>query len=97
MKNSDRNKHLQFFSLHKVINNSQEACRFCVCILLRKNTDKSKESVSVKCTVYRNILHFPYKTADLNIFSFVGVNEGQAKTFLRQITGQQLWPAQINA
>lgn len=65
-----------------------------------KNTDNSKETVYGKCTpssVYESLLHFSFKTADLNIFSFVGVNEGQAKTFLRQITGQQLWPAQINS
>lgn len=98
MRNSDRNIHLEFCSLHKVINNSQEACRFVGC--LEENTDNSKETVCVKCTpysVYRSLLHFLFKTADLNIFSFVGVNEGQAKTFLRQITGQQLWPTEINS
>lgn len=42
-------------------------------------------------------MHFLFETADLNIFSFAGVNEGQVKTFLRQITGQQLWTAQINS
>lgn len=30
-------------------------------------------------------------------FSLVGINEGQAKTFLRQITGQQLWLTEINS
>lgn len=73
--------------------------QFCVCSLV-KDTDNRKETVTVKCTlysVYASLLHFSFKTADLNIFSFVGVDEGQAKTFLRQITGQQLWPAQINS
>lgn len=71
----------------------------CVCFTEKTQT-KSKEAVYVKSapySVYRSLLHFSFKTADLNIFSFVGVNEGQAKTFLRQITGQQLWPAQINS
>lgn len=63
---------------------------------LERNTDKQQRNCP--CEVFfRSLLHFSFKTADLNIFSFVGVNEGQAKTFLRQITGQQLWPAQINS
>lgn len=39
MRDSDRNKHLQFCSLPKMINNSPEACRF-VCSL-GENTDNS--------------------------------------------------------
>lgn len=99
MRNSDRNIHLEFCSLQKVINNSQQACRFVGCSL-EKNTDNSKETVRVKRTpysVYRSLLHFLFKTADLNTFPLVGVNEGQAKTFLRQITGRQLWPTEINS
>lgn len=95
MRNSDRNKHSQFCSLHKAINNSQEACRF-VCVLSRGTQTNSRGTVHAKCFL-EVFCTFHSKTADLNIFSFVGVNEGQAKTFLRQITGQQLWPAQINS
>lgn len=47
MRNSDRNIHLEFCSPHKVINNSQEACRFVGCS--QRKTDNSKEVCSLLC------------------------------------------------
>lgn len=67
-----------------------------LCVFSRE--EHRQQQRNCPCEVFfRSLLHFSFKMADLNIFSFVGVNEGQAKTFLRQITGQQLWPAQINS
>lgn len=86
-----------FASFTKLINNSQVACRFLCEFSREKHRRQQRKCLREVCSVYRSLLHFSFKTADLNIFSFVGVNEGQAKTFLRQITGQQLWPAQINS
>lgn len=81
------------FALHEMINNSQEACSF-VCSPEEKKHTTAKKTVYVKCTVYRSLLYTLFK---FEYFSFVGANEGQAKTFCRQITGQQLWLAQINS
>lgn len=47
MRNSDRNIHLEFCSLHKVINNSQEACRFVGCSQRKTQTTAKKQCVEV--------------------------------------------------
>lgn len=49
MRNSDRNIHLEFCSLHKVINNSQEACRFVGCFFRGKHRQQQRNCL---CEVY---------------------------------------------
>lgn len=90
MRRNDRNIVLEFRSSQKVINDRSRKvfAKFCPVqeIIL----------ITIKIIIFELRLRLSAFIQNSR-FSSVGINEGQAKTFLRQITGQQLWLTEINS
>lgn len=90
MRKDDRNIVLEFRSSQKVRNDRSQKVVAKICpgqeIIL----------ITIKIIIVERRLHL-WAFIQNSSFSSVGVNEGQAKTFLRQITGQQLWLTEINS
>lgn len=76
-----------------IIHKGMQLCAFA----WEKHRQQQSNCLCKENCVYKSLLYVLFKMTDLNIFSLVAANEGQEKTFWRQITGQQLLPAQINS
>lgn len=87
MRKDDRNIVLEFRSSQKVINDRSRT-------RTRNNINNNiNDNIGAKL----RLSAAPFIQNSSFSCCWVGVNEGQAKTFLRQITGQQLWLTEINS